>query len=104
MEFETFVVFQVLMSLKVRLVKMGSSSESEAPIVSYPQWQESIATSRPKRDIWKPARYANMVAFAFPVIDDSISSTYKQAFYVPESGEWKKSMDEKINSFHKNQT
>ena len=46
-----------------------------------------------------------MVAFVLLVIDDSISSTYKETIHVSESGEWKKVMGTEINSPHnKNQT
>ncbi|KAI9164945.1 hypothetical protein LWI28_004804 [Acer negundo] len=43
--------------------------EDSAPLSEIRQQPESIATSRPKRDIRKPARYTDMVAYALPVID-----------------------------------
>nr|ABF81452.1 TIR-NBS type disease resistance protein [Populus trichocarpa] len=55
-----------------------SSDEEDATTPATTQ-QESIATSKPKRVIKKPARYCNMVAYALPVIDDGIPYTYKEA-------------------------
>ncbi|KAI9186129.1 hypothetical protein LWI28_014044 [Acer negundo] len=43
--------------------------EDSAPLSEIRQQPESIATSRPKRDIRKPARYTDMVAYALPVTD-----------------------------------
>ena len=101
-EFETFVVPLGVDEFESEIGEdEGSSGESKAPIVSYPQRQESIATSRPKRDTWKPARYTNIIAFALSIIDDNIPSTYKEAIRVPKSGEWKKAIDKEINSLHK---
>ncbi|KAF7140426.1 hypothetical protein RHSIM_Rhsim06G0043100 [Rhododendron simsii] len=49
-------------------------TEEEAPLQEIPQQPESIATSRPRREIRKPARYADTVAYALPVIDDDRGS------------------------------
>lgn len=43
------------------------------------QQPESIAATRPRREIRKPARYTDMVAFALPVIDDDVPCTYREA-------------------------
>ncbi|TXG47175.1 hypothetical protein EZV62_026469 [Acer yangbiense] len=40
--------------------------EDSAPVLEIRQQPESIATSRQKRDIWRPARYTDMVAYALP--------------------------------------
>ena len=58
--------------------------------------------SRPKWDIQKLAKYANMVAFALPIVDDNILSTYKEAISIRESGKCKKAMGVEMNSLHKN--
>lgn len=80
-----------------------SSDEEDATTPATTQ-QESIATSKPKRVIKKPARYCNMVAYALPVIDDGIPYTYKEAVQSVESAKWKEAMDEEMKSLHKNQT
>nr|TKS07902.1 hypothetical protein D5086_0000109420 [Populus alba] len=59
-----------------------SSDEEDATTPATTQ-QESIAMSKPKRVIKKPARYCDMVAYALPVIDDGIPYTYKKS-----STEW----------------
>ncbi|KAI9162288.1 hypothetical protein LWI28_025807 [Acer negundo] len=43
--------------------------EDSAPLSEIRQQPESIAISRPLRDIQKPARYTDMVAYALPVTD-----------------------------------
>ena len=65
---------------------------------------KSIAVRRSKREIQKPARYVNVVAYALPIVEEDISSTYKEAMCTSESGEWKKAMDEEMQSLQKNQT
>ncbi|KAG5553541.1 hypothetical protein RHGRI_011417 [Rhododendron griersonianum] len=54
-------------------------TEVEAPTREILQPQESIAASRPKRDIRIPARYTDMVAYALPVTDDDVPETYREA-------------------------
>ncbi|KAI9164694.1 hypothetical protein LWI28_000363 [Acer negundo] len=46
--------------------------EDSAPLSEIRQQPEFIATSRPKRDIRKPTRYTDMVAYALPVTDDDV--------------------------------
>ncbi|KAI9200529.1 hypothetical protein LWI28_009470 [Acer negundo] len=46
--------------------------EDSAPLFEIRQQLESIATSRPKRDIRKPTRYIDMVAYALPVTDGDV--------------------------------
>ncbi|KAK0597829.1 hypothetical protein LWI29_028981 [Acer saccharum] len=53
--------------------------EDSAPVPENRQQPESIATSRPKRDIRRPARYTDMVAYALPVTDDDVPYTYREA-------------------------
>jgi len=45
-----------------------------------------------------------IVAYALPVIEDAISSTYKEAEISSESEMWKRTMLEKMNSLQKNET
>ncbi|TXG52062.1 hypothetical protein EZV62_021231 [Acer yangbiense] len=78
--------------------------EDSAPVPEIRQQPESIATSRPKRHIQKPARYTDMVAYALPVIDDDVPINYKEAVNSPEHAQWKKAMDEEMTSLHQNQT
>ncbi|KAM1896610.1 hypothetical protein ACFX13_045216 [Malus domestica] len=40
--------------------------------------QESIAKNRGKRQITKPARYSDYVAFALPIITDEIPSNFEE--------------------------
>ncbi|KAI9165880.1 hypothetical protein LWI28_022237 [Acer negundo] len=53
--------------------------EDSAPLFEIKQQPESIATSRPKRDIRKPARYIDMVAYALSVTDGDVPYTYREA-------------------------
>jgi len=80
----------------------GNSDEEDATTTATTQ-QESIATSKPKGVIKKPARYCNMVAYALPVIDGGIPYTYKEVVQSVENAKWKEAMDEEMKSFHKNQ-
>jgi hypothetical protein len=59
----------------------GDSDEEDATIPATTQ-QESIATSKPKGVIKKPARYCNMVAYALPVIDDGAPIPTKKHYRV----------------------
>ncbi|KAI9200349.1 hypothetical protein LWI28_006437 [Acer negundo] len=52
--------------------------EDSAPLSEIRQQPESIATSRLKRDIRKPARYTDMVAYALPIeLDDTDTLKYR---------------------------
>lgn len=76
----------------------------ESPVQASTQQPDSIAVSRPRREIRKPARFTDMVAYALPVVDDDIPSTYREAMRNSESVEWKDAMSEEMQSLHKNQT
>ncbi|KAH9687281.1 hypothetical protein KPL70_014707 [Citrus sinensis] len=43
------------------------------------QQQDLIAYKRPHREIHKPAHFVDMVAYAFPIVDDDVPSTYREA-------------------------
>lgn len=82
-----------------------SSIQVEEPeLAEIEQQSESIATSRPRREIRKPSRFTDMVAYALPIIGDNIPYNYRDAVQSMESDKWKKSMDEEMQSLHQNQT
>ena len=64
---------------------------------------EPVAVARPRREIRKPARFTDMVAYALPVVDD-IPITYQEAMQSLESDKWKSAMDEEMQSLRKNNT
>ena len=45
-----------------------------------------------------------MVAYALPIVDDDVHSTYREAVSNPESIQWKKAMNEEMQSLQKNET
>ena len=45
-----------------------------------------------------------MVAYALPIVHDVVPSTYKEAISSTENVQWKLTMDEEIQSLHKNGT
>ena len=63
-----------------------------------------IAISRPRREIRKPARFEDMVAYAFPVVEEGIPQTFLEANSSQDKEKWKKSMDEEMQSLVKNHT
>lgn len=77
---------------------LGNEAEMERNI------QESIATSRPKRDIKKPSWFRDCVTYALSVNDEGVPETYTQAIHSVEFEEWKEAMSEKMASLHKNDT
>ncbi|KAE8732640.1 hypothetical protein F3Y22_tig00001818pilonHSYRG00042 [Hibiscus syriacus] len=46
---------------------------------------ETLAVTRPRREIRRPARFVDMVAYALPVVDDDIPITYQEAIQSLES-------------------
>ena len=71
-----------------------------------PQQQQDlpIAIKRPRREIRKPARFEDMVAYAFPVVEEGIPQTFLEANSSPDKEKWKKAMDEEMQSLVKNHT
>ncbi|KAE8727553.1 putative serine/threonine-protein kinase WNK6 [Hibiscus syriacus] len=63
-----------------------------------------LAVTRPMREIRRPARFIDMVAYALPVVDDDIPITYQEAIQTLESDKWKSAMDEEMQSLQKNNT
>lgn len=84
------------------LVEVEDQEPASVPEVR--QQPESIATSKPKRNIRKPARYTDMVAYALPITGDDIPYNYREAVQSMESDKWKMAMDEKMRSLYQNQT
>ncbi|KAH9771354.1 Integrase catalytic domain-containing protein [Citrus sinensis] len=82
------------------------STENDKEVLTHEpsQQQDSIAYRRPHREIRKPARFVDMVAYALPIVDDDVPSTYREAVSNPESIQWKKAMNEEMQSLHKNET
>ena len=68
------------------------------------QQQDSIAYRRPRREIRKPARFDDMVAYALPIADDDVPSTYTEAISNSDGVKWKQAMNEEMQSLHKNRT
>nr|XP_027086533.1 uncharacterized protein LOC113708270 [Coffea arabica] len=79
------------------------SNEEEISTQEPQQQQESIAVNRPRREIQKPARFADMVVYALPVVDD-VSSTFSEAVRSTENGRRKNAMEEEMQSLQKNKT
>ena len=106
MKFETPVVSSKYVDKDndVEVDEENDSDEIEAPALLPSKLTESIVVRRPRRDIHKPVRFIDMVAYALPIVEDDIPSTCKEAMHTCESGEWKKAMDEETKSLHKNQT
>ena len=71
-----------------------------------PQQQHDlpIAIRRPRRETRKLARFEDMVAYAFLVVEDGIPHTFFEANSSPDKEKWKKSMDEEMQSLVKNHT
>ncbi|KAM2793311.1 hypothetical protein PS2_004857 [Malus domestica] len=66
--------------------------------------QESIAKNRGRRQITKPARYSDYVAFALPIIIDDIPSNFEEAIESEENERWCNVMGDEMNSLLKNKT
>ena len=71
-----------------------------------PQQQHDLPISirRPRIEIGKPARFEDMVAYAFPVVEEGIPQTFLEANSPPDKEKLKKAMDEEMQSLVKNHT
>ncbi|KAH0645603.1 hypothetical protein KY284_033487 [Solanum tuberosum] len=78
--------------------------EGEVPSQEPQPQLESIATSKPKRTIRKPARLIDVVACADSIAADDIPTTYKDAVQSSEKDKWRFAMDEEMQSLHQNHT
>ena len=52
----------------------------------------------------KPARFEDMVAYAFPMVEEGIPQTFLEANSSPNKEKWKKAIDEEMQSLVKNHT
>ena len=103
-EFETLVISSKTdTDNDIEVDEGNNSDESEAPALTSSQLTDSIAVRRARREIRKPAKFVDMVAYALPMFEDDIPSTYKEVVRTLESSEWKKAMDDEMQSLHKNQ-
>ena len=70
--------------------------------------QYSIAKDRPRRDIRPPQRYANLVAYALSVAEETSEvgepTSYSDAVSCDNSAKWLIAMNEEIESLHRNRT
>ena len=71
-----------------------------------PQQQHDLPISirRPRRKTMKPARFEDMVAYAFPVVEEGIPHIFLEANSSRDKEKWKKAMDEEMQSLVKNHT
>ncbi|KAG8502473.1 hypothetical protein CXB51_000399 [Gossypium anomalum] len=65
---------------------IGGTNDEEVQTEEPPQQQDSIAYRRPRREIRKPARFDDIVAYALPIADDDVPSTYTEAISDPDGG------------------
>ncbi|KAE8725588.1 hypothetical protein F3Y22_tig00008386pilonHSYRG00069 [Hibiscus syriacus] len=102
------VEFQQMMIPEVDAVDSSTpieESEDEEVQTQEPlETPETLAVTRPRREIRRPARFVDMVAYALPVVDDDIPITYQEAIQSLESDKWKSAMDEEMQSLQKNDT
>ncbi|KAG8497200.1 hypothetical protein CXB51_008576 [Gossypium anomalum] len=75
---------------------IGGTNDEEVPT------EEPL--QRPRREIRKPARFDDIVAYALPIADDDVPSTYTEAISNPDGVKWKQAMNEEMQSLHKNRT
>ncbi|KAM1596712.1 hypothetical protein ACFX1Z_031688 [Malus domestica] len=66
--------------------------------------QESIAKNRGKRQITKPPRYSDFVAFTLPIIIDDIPSSFEKAIESEEKEVWCNAIGDEMNYLLKNKT
>jgi hypothetical protein len=84
--------------------EISDEVEEEAPTQRSLQQPDSIAVSRPRREIRKPARYTDTVAYALPITEEDIPLTYREAISNSDKARWKEAMGEEMQSLYKNQT
>ncbi|KAH9684938.1 Integrase catalytic domain-containing protein [Citrus sinensis] len=65
--------------VKVDPASVDEIEDDEEVLTQEPsQQQDSIGYRRPCREIHRPARFVDMVAYALPIVDDDIPSTYRE--------------------------
>lgn len=102
-EFEQTVVIPTNSTSDDSPMAEEESDEGEVSTQEPSQQSEPIAVRRKKREIQKPARFSDMVAYALPVIED-VPSTFPEAIRSSESGKWVGAMEEEMQSLEKNKT
>ena len=102
MEFQTTSVKQVEDQQIEHETYVGEKEVSNEE----PQQQHDlpITIRSPRRDIRKPARFEDMVTYAFPVVVEGIPQTFLEGNSSPKKENWKKAMDEEMQSLVKNHT
>ncbi|CAN1285750.1 Retrovirus-related Pol polyprotein from transposon TNT 1-94, partial [Linum perenne] len=81
-------------------VEEDSQEEEQNPQEDEP---ESIARNRPRREIRRPTRYEDMVAYALPTIE-GVPNSFREAVQSPEHVKWQEAMKEEMKSLEKNKT
>ena len=102
-EFEQIMVSPANSTISDSPMTEEESDEEEVSTQEPQQQQESIAVNRARREIHKPARFVDMVAYALPVVDD-VPSTFSEAVRSTENDRWKDAMEEEMQSLQKNKT
>jgi len=100
-EFEQTVVIQTRNTTSDSPMVEEESDKEEVPTEEPQQQSAPIAIRRQRGDIQKPARFMDMVAYAFPDADD-IPSTYPKAILSSGSGNWPGAMEEEMQYLKKN--
>ncbi len=100
-EFEQTVVVPAQNTTRDFSVAEEESNEEEVSTSESQQQSEPIAVRRQRRETQRPARFADMVAYALPVVND-IPSTFSEASSCSESGSWAGAMEEEMQSLKKN--
>ncbi|KAG8480145.1 hypothetical protein CXB51_024902 [Gossypium anomalum] len=60
------------------------TNDEEFPTQEPLQQQDLIAYRRPRREIRKPTRFDDIVAYALPIMEDDVSSTYTEVIRNPD--------------------
>ncbi|KAG9450795.1 hypothetical protein H6P81_010760 [Aristolochia fimbriata] len=94
-EFEQTVVIPAQRTTDDSPMAEEESDEEEVLTQEPRQQSEPIAVRRERREIHKPARFTDMVAYALPVVDD-VPCTYPEAIRSSESERWASAMEEEI--------
>ncbi|CAN1822894.1 Retrovirus-related Pol polyprotein from transposon TNT 1-94, partial [Linum perenne] len=81
-------------------VDEDSQEEEQNPQEDEP---ESIARNRPRREIRRPTRFMDMVAYALPTIE-GVPNSLREAVQSPEHVKWQEAMKEEMKSLEKNKT
>ncbi|KAG8479437.1 hypothetical protein CXB51_029202 [Gossypium anomalum] len=102
--FSRDVTFDESTMLKYKDSQKDDKTSSTLQQVELEKQQDSIAYRRPRREICKPARFDDIVAYALPIEDNDVPSTYTEAISNPDGVKWKQAINEEMQSLHKNKT